>query len=71
MRLIIDQKQIHGHHSASNQVTSIEILTYPTLSRLSRLIGYFKYPSIQYIEDPADTRSDLTVSIRFKSRLKV
>ncbi|WP_339848004.1 BamA/TamA family outer membrane protein [uncultured Dokdonia sp.] len=35
-----------------------------SLSRLSRL-GTFKYPSIQYMEDPADsTRSDLIASIR-------
>lgn len=35
-----------------------------TLSRLSRL-GTFKYPSIQYIEDPRDTtRTDLIASIR-------
>ena len=35
-----------------------------TLSRLSRL-GTFKYPSIQYIEDPKDsTRTDLIASIR-------
>lgn len=35
-----------------------------TLTRLSRL-GTFKYPSIQYIEDPRDTtRTDLIASIR-------
>lgn len=35
-----------------------------TLTRLSRL-GTFKYPSIQYIEDPKDTtRTDLIASIR-------